>query len=242
MSCERARELIIDALIEPLDAERAAELREHVSRCDACAAEAATYEQLWEQLGSVATLGPRTDAPARLEAAVAAELAGEVAGQTAGPESAGTARDAPGAGSDNDGGRWVALLRKAATVIFLVGAGAALAVGFEAWRRPAEPPLAQGNRYMLIMTRTLETPEMNAQVNREMGEWIGSLREQGIVESIEGLAQGPPIEAPAAGSLLDGNIAGFLIIRARDAAEARRIAAQSPSINYGGSVEVRAIN
>ena len=29
MNCERARELIIDALVEPLDTERAAKLREH---------------------------------------------------------------------------------------------------------------------------------------------------------------------------------------------------------------------
>ena len=125
MSCERARELIIDALIEPLDAEQAAELNEHLATCEACAAESARYVGLWQQLGAAATPEPAADGLERLQARVDVEFGDTRRGANRG---------------------WVASLKKAAAVVVLVGLGAALAVGFGALRQPAAPEPVQGDR------------------------------------------------------------------------------------------------
>lgn len=221
MSCERARELIIDALVEPLDSERAAVLREHTAECEACAAEAASYRALWEQLGSVVAPQPRPHALERLEARVQEELGGK-------PDRA------------NRG--WTALLQKAATVVLLVGLGAALAIGVDALRPPPDPTPVQGDRYLLILTATNEPPEQTAQFGREMGAWVESLLQQGIAESIQGVSASTPDATPPGGPLMTDDIFAFMIIRASSPAEARSIALQAPSLQYGGLVEIRAIN
>jgi hypothetical protein len=221
MSCERARELIIDALVEPLDAEQAAELNEHLVACEACAAEAAGYGDLWQQLGAAVIPEPATDGLERLQARVDAEFGDKPQGANRG---------------------WAASLRKAAAVVLLVGLGAALAVGFDALRQPAGPEPAPGDRYLLILTATNEPPEQTAQFGREMSTWVGSLLQQGIAESFQGVSASTPDATPPGGPLMTDDILALMIIRASSPAEARRIALQAPSLQYGGLVEIRAIN
>lgn len=221
MNCERARELIIDALVEPLDTERAAKLHEHTDACKACAAEAASYGALWDRLGTVAVPQPRPDALERLEARVQEEFGGK---------------------PDRTNLGWTVLLQKAAAVVLLVGLGAALAVGFDALRQPPGPEPAPGDRYLLMLTATGEPPEQTAQFRREMGAWVDSLLQQGVAESFRGVYASTPDATPPGGPLMTDDIFAFMIIRATSPAEARSIALQAPSLQYGGLVEIRAIN
>ncbi len=243
MSCDRARELMIDAHVEPLDQAQIDELRQHIAGCEVCAAEAAGIEQLWGELFAALIPEPRANGLERLQASVREEFGAELDAPP--PTRTRPDEDQPGTsptGQAVDGIDWTGLLWRAAASIALVGLGVALATGYDALRQESTPTLAEGDRYLLIMTATAEGPELADQVATEMGEWIQALAEQGVVESVVGLVDGLPVGTPPSGTLLTGRIAGFMIIRAADPQEARRIAVSSPSIQYGGFVEIRAIN
>lgn len=231
MSCERAKELMIDALVEPLDNERLEELRQHVAGCETCAAEATEYRDLWHRLDTVAIPQPAPGSLKRLQTAVQREF-GDKASSTGG----GTRRAFAVPGS---------LVARVAAAIALVGFGAILATGLNDYLRDdslGDSPIDGRARYLLIMTETQEGPELAAQVQNEFDDWISGLIEQGIMESGIGLVDGPPVGTPPNGTLLNGPVAGFIVIRAADGQEARRIAVASPIIDYGGLIEIRAIS
>jgi hypothetical protein len=76
----------------------------------------------------------------------------------------------------------------------------------------------------------------------EVHEWFTGLVEQGIMESGIRIPDGPPVGTPPDGTLLNGPVVGFMVIRAADHREARRIAVSSPIIDYGGFIEIRAMD
>ncbi len=231
MSCERANDLIIDALVEPLSPEHLEELQQHIASCRACAAEAAGYRELWRQLETVAIPEAGPDGLDRLQKAVLDEFGDEIG-------SAGRGTRPPSVDR-------FAVPRRIAAAIVLVALGAALAIGLEGRfdrNERGETAIDDRARYLLVMTETQEAPELAAQAQSELQEWFAGLVEQGIMESGAGLSEGPPVGTPPDGTLLNGPVAGFIVIRAANDQEARRIAFNSPVIDYGGFIEIRAID
>jgi hypothetical protein len=230
MSCERARELIIDALVEPLDEERLEELQQHVAECESCAAEMAEYQELWQRLETVAIPEPTPGGLERLQQQVRKEFSSEFA----------FAKPAIRPAFASSFG----LMQRIAAAIVLIGVGAILAIGLENYLGDAgvvETPADDRARYLLIMTETQEGPELAAQVQSEVQDWIAGLIEQGIMESGVAVNEAMAGATPPSGTLLNGPVSGFMVIRAADLQEARRIVFGSPIITYGGLIEIRAI-
>ncbi len=231
MSCERAIDLMIDALVEPLDKERLEELQQHVAGCESCAAEMADYQELWQRLETVAIPEPTPGGLERLQQDVRKEFGREF---TSAKPAIRPAFAAP-----------FRLVQRIVAAIILIGVGAVLTIGLENYLGDAgvvETPADDRTRYLLIMTETQEGPEMAAQVESEVQDWIAGLIEQGIMESGIGLADVPLVGGPTGITLLNGPVTGFIVIRAADNQEARRIAVASPVLDYGGFIEIRAMN
>jgi len=231
MSCERAIDLMIDSLVEPLDQAQLDELQRHVAECESCAAELADYRTLWRQMETVAIPEQSLGALERLQTEVRKEFAGEYAAAT---------RDARSPMAFT--GSW---MQRLAAAIALVGLGAILAIGardFLGDAGPADETVDTRARYLFIMTETQEGPELAAQAQSEIQAWFAGLAEQGVIESGSGIAVGPPVGTPPDGTLFNGPVSGFMVIRAADSQEARRIAVSSPIIDYGGFIEIRAMD
>lgn len=219
MSCDRARALMIDALVEPLDDDQRAELRRHTAQCASCAADAARYAEVWQQLGSAAA--PEVPGLARLEARIL---------------------DMPRSGADGASSRQTSFLRTAASALALVGLGVMLALGFNTLQQSESQPPPAGDRYLVILTGAQDTLALSNQFAGEMRAWVGALQQQSIMESFELVAGSTPEGTPPSGLLLTDDVFAIMVIRALSAAEARRIAQQSPTLSYGGRVEVRGID
>jgi hypothetical protein len=231
MSCDRAKDLMIDALVEPLDKEQLHELQEHIAGCESCAAEMAEYQALWQQLENVAIPQPRSDGLERLQAAVREEFGSEF----------GSSRPKKHPLFAGPLGFW----QRVAAAIALIAIGAILSIGVDNYLRDTGPEVAVEDdrvRYLLIMTATQEGPELTAQAESEVQGWIAGLIEQGIMESGLGISDALPGATPPSGTLLNGPVSGFIVIRAADIQEARRIVLASPVIDYGGLIEIRAID
>lgn len=220
MSCDRARELMFDALVEPLGEDEQRELDQHIASCDACAAEAEENEALWKNLETIAIPPPSPDGLERLQSAVKEEF-----GQSA-----------PATNRS-----WY----RAAAAIALVALGGILSFGLQNFlddQPPAVDVEDDRARFLLIMTETTEGPELAQQANEEIGQWFADLAEQGILEPGSGVAVGPAVGVPPDGPLLQGPISGIVVIRAADIQEARRITITSPIITYGGFIEIRSVD
>lgn len=229
MNCERAVELMIDALVEPLDASHSEALREHLAGCEACAAEAAAYRRMWRSLENVAVPARSGDGRRRLDAAVRDEFG---VGITTSIDAAPVTRPSRP-------------LLSAAAALLLVAVGVLLGVSIAEFTGRESGPAAGAddrNRYLLIMTGTQEPPEQAADRRDAFRAWIDDLEARGILESGIGLADGPPVGTPPDGPLMAEDVAGFIIIRAIDEQHARRIVVSSPVIDYGGFIDIRALD
>lgn len=231
MSCERAKDLMIDALVEPLDEQQMTELQAHVAECESCAAEMAEIQNLWQHLGAIAIPEPSAGGLERLQAAIRDEFGDEM----------NLTRRATYPSYSARLGIW----RRVAAVIALIGVGALLSIGLDSYLRESGPQDVADDdraRYLLIMTATREGPELAGQVQSETQQWLASLIDQGILESGFGIGDAMPNAMPRSGTLLNGPVSGFMIIRATDLQEARRIVLDSPVIRYGGLIEIREID
>lgn len=226
MTCERAKELLIDSLVETLDDDRLAELKEHLAGCESCAEEAAGYEHLWRCLDTVAVPQRRADSESRLQESVRREFGIEIGAAPA--TSTATGRPWPG---------W-----KIAASLSLIALGSVLTIGLQNYFDTDDPGTDDRGRYLLIMTDSQETPAMADQVRQEFQAWVAELIDQGIMETGIGLAAGPPTGIPPQGPLMDDAVSGFIVIRAADAQEALRISLSSPLLDYGGLVDVRELD
>ncbi|MEQ9364663.1 MAG: YciI family protein [Leptospirales bacterium] len=95
-----------------------------------------------------------------------------------------------------------------------------------------------------------KTPELHADLIQRFGEWTASLRSSGAYQAAAQLADDAGCTARRSNGelILDGPfseakevIVGFYHIRARDLADAGKIATECPLVEFGGSVEVREI-
>ena len=222
MSCDRARELMIDALVQPLAEAERLELQRHIEDCDDCAAEAEATRALWEELGDIAIPPPSADGLERLQAAVQSEF-----GESSPAKSRSTHP-------------WLA----AAAAVVLVAVGSLMTVGMQSVFDSPRSTEADDNRarYLMIMTNTQEPPELDARVSEEIQQWFADLRIQGVLEAGSGMLLGESVTTPADGPLVQLKAAGAVVIRVRNQEEARQIVADSPIIKYGGSIEIRAID
>jgi hypothetical protein len=77
---------------------------------------------------------------------------------------------------------------------------------------------------------------------REYGAWAGDLAREGRLVSAGELAPGGiAVHADGRAPADAGGVSGYFLIRAGSAAEAERLAGQSPHLRYGGTVVVRSV-
>lgn len=143
--------------------------------------------------------------------------------------------------------------RTAAAAIALFVAGA-LVGAFTAGRNSSPPVTAEGSRYVLLLyedqgTTAAAKDQTDARVD-EYRRWARGVAREGTAISGERLQDsgtrlarlgtsvttGP--EAPPGGARLGG----YFIITARSAADAERVAASCPHLQYGGQIVLKAID
>ena len=228
MNCERAIELIFDSLVAPLDADAAHELHEHIESCADCRAEAARYRRLWRNLETVAVPARSGSGLDALNSAVADEFGVELSAST----------DLQFARAPT---RRPVLLRIAASLALLV-AGSLITLGIQNLQQRGAPADDGRSEYIFIMTNTIEPADQAEQVQAEFDAWIDDLVARDVIVTGIGLASSTPAGTPPGGPLMDEDVSGFIVIRAADDAEARRIALSSPVIAYGGFIEIREVS
>jgi len=234
VTCEWARERIVDELVGLLPGEDRKLLEEHLAACPGCSVLRREHGRLWAELPDAASLPDPSRGLGVLRARVAAEFGG---GATAMSER-------------SSAGRWFV---NAAAVVALVGAG--VLVGSHLQRGSGAPPAAAPGqdgdeataddtpRFALLIYSPPGESSQPQDVEVEIGEWGRRLFREGIVEDGFGMSE----ERAWAGSedpSATGNrrVTHTIRIRAVDLAEARRIAATLPLTARGGLVEVRPID
>jgi len=123
------------------------------------------------------------------------------------------------------------------------------------WSQPGPAPAA-GSEFMLLLhdpegeSRSLSESEHEKRVG-EYVAWARHLAESGaLVDGNELAGDGRLVTGPsgapgvAEGVHSDGTsvLGGYFLIRARDYADAVRIAGDCPHLEYGGEIEIRRIN
>jgi hypothetical protein len=174
-------------------------------------------DETWQALERLPTPAPRPDARARFDAMLERE------------------QSAPGRA-----------LNRSAWLAIAAGVVLAALLGFGAgarWSRPAAESTAR--TYMLLLyDPAVEnvSPAAAKAIVAEYSAWARGLRAAGNLVSAEKLADDPELQlGPPSAAQATSRIGGFFLIRARDFAEASRIAAECPHIKHGGRVELRAI-
>lgn len=131
-------------------------------------------------------------------------------------------------------------LRLSLAAILLLATGAVL--GWS-WRPGSAPPVTSGSRFMLLLFEGPEYDSLSATRADRVAEyraWAEKLAGRG--QLIDGAELAPaedrlgPMSGPGSGG---GLIAGFFIVRAKNAAEALAIARTCPHLLHGGGVAVR---
>ena len=216
MTCDESRAALIDALAMRRPITDAAVLA-HIDGCVACRGARDEYETMWRQLGDLAVPHPQADARARFGQRLS------------------SAQRAPA--YDWKRRPWYAAAW-AATILIAALAG----YGFGA-HRPAD----RGPTFLLLFHidstfRRGQTPAATAAILADYGRWADSLTHEGTLIGGEKLADsaawfGPAHDIPARGD----HLAGFMVIRAKDRAQAEKIAATCPHLRYGGRIELRMI-
>lgn len=213
MTCDESRAALIDALAMRRPITDAAVLA-HLDSCAACRAARDEYDTMWRQLGDLAIPHPLPDSRARFSQRLALAPRASVGRR---PWYAGA---------------WAATILIAALVGY----------GFGAHR-----PVRQGPTFLLLFHidstfRRGQTPAASAAILADYGRWSDSLAHDGTLIGGEKLADstawfGPAHDIPARGD----HLAGFMMIRAKDRAQAEKIAATCPHLKYGGRIELRMI-
>jgi hypothetical protein len=227
--CDDVHAMVIDAVVmhrAPTDTT----LLAHLDSCAACRAAGEQYERVWQELGDLATSGPSPDARARFALRLAAT---RLAAPSPAPRSTFP---------------WN-LAAVAAAVVVAVLAGyyvGGLRTTDRAASVPSEAQAAEPTYLLLLHEdstfRRGEAPVPRAVMVAEYVRWAGGL-ERGTLISDAALPDsaiwlGPPHAPIALGDRVDG----FFEIRAKDRAEAERVAATCPHLKHGGRIEVRLID
>ncbi|MEN8374004.1 MAG: zf-HC2 domain-containing protein [Gemmatimonadota bacterium] len=227
MKCELATDLIVEAVLNGLDSPQREELDRHLAGCAACADGLSEFESLWADLADADV--PEPDAHRLRE--MAAALRQQAAAETA------SVRTRPFAGRPRR-----AWSRAAAALVF-VAAGAAAGVAVERSRAaPAAVAELEGSRFLLLMRGVDSAVEADSSLTGAVGTWAGGLQSQ--QRMVDGAAMGREpgawVGPTPADFGLTGSVAldGYMIITARDFADARAVASEAPHLVAGGSVEL----
>lgn len=115
--------------------------------------------------------------------------------------------------------------------------------GYAMGQRAPGPP-NETSRFVLLLYEdsAFHYPGSGAEAVAEYSRWARSLEERGYLEFAEQLG-GASEALPAVSSAgqMAAQISGMFIIRAATLDEAKRLAAESPHLRYGGTVAVRNI-
>lgn len=228
MTCAEFREAVLDALTGDAPPGSAAEVRHHRAGCPACARWARETEDLWGALGSIPA--PELGDGAR------ARIAGRLRRRSASP-------------------RAIVVAAYAATLALAFLAGRGTGPTLEPVSTDT-PGLAAGTvdetassapQWILLLHEPTGAPltvagtvEAAAAVE-EYRAWAMALAGDGRLVSAEKLEDGPGAWIPEAAAR-PTLVSGFFLVRAPDRAEAERIAAESPHVRRGGTVEVRRVD
>ncbi len=222
MNCERATELIIQSLVEPLDSAQSRELDNHLEQCEECRDVVASYREIWNELPIEGK--PPPEVYSKLRNSVSSEFGVEL-----------TTDYRP----ERKYFTWVNI----AASLVLVVLGSIITLGIQSYTERSDlASIDNRNRYLLIMTATTESAALRDQFNSEFQSWLADLSERSMLETGIGLSDGPPIGTPPDGPIMDLDVSGFIIIRASDDQEARSVTVASPVIDYGGLIEIRRLD
>jgi hypothetical protein len=228
MTCDESRAALIDALAMRRPITDAAVLA-HIDSCAACRAARDEYDAMWRQLGDLAAPHPLPDARARFNQRLAS---------AAHASADGWRRVRPWYV-----GAWAATILIAALGGF--GAGVRRAEG----HGPSPIVDTRGTKSTFLLLfhidstfRRGHTPAASAAILADYGRWADSLAHDGTLIGGEKLADstawfGPAHEIAAQGD----HLAGFMLIRVKDRAQAEKVAATCPHLKYGGRIELRRI-
>ena len=222
-ACAKTRDAIADAVIarQPLgsDAER------HLAACAKCRAYHAESDAMWAQLAELPTPAPAIDARARFNAALRRESV-----------------------APRGSIRQIVLLAAALMLGVVLGYGATRIRGTAA---PARVAAASDSapQFLLLLydsggrSSPPISPDRMKAIIAEYSAWAGRLAAAGQLVSAEKLSDSPAQWLGGSVATTDGaTVGGFFLIRARDLAEARRIAEGCPHLKYGGRIELRPIH
>ncbi len=228
MSCDDVGAMVLDTLAsrEPLSDPA---LLAHLDSCAACRAVRDDYETMWRDLGGLATVGPSPDARARFALRFAAA---RLAGPSRAPRPAFP---------------WnVGAVAAAALIAGLTGYGVGV-------RHVSAAPVASDARateptFLMLLHedstfRRGEPPVPRSALVAEYARWAEPLERAGTVINAAPLpAAAIWLGAPHAPTALGDGIDGFFMIRAKDRAEAERVAATCPHLKHGGRIELRLLD
>jgi len=221
MKCESATDLVIDSLMDELDAVTAGELDAHLQECSACAEEERRLRELWHE-ASAELPAPSPELLVRFGRRLE--------------------RRRPL--------RWGTRVLQAVAAVLLVAAGTVggrLVLGGGDADTGLAAALGAGDSEFMLLIRAIgmEQAPSNDQLVAEYGQWARDLAAEGRLVSAEEFASrsawvsevSRPLEERARAP-----IEGFFLIRARNYDEAVALARGHPHVGYGGTIEVRAIN
>ena len=232
VTCDEARALTIDGLTRSLQPAESRSLGEHLASCESCRIAGEELRVLWKELAELPTPRARSDAQARFRLALDGAAAAE---------SAVSIDRAP-----RRLWRWSA----AAASLFIAAAlGYTAGAAFPRGERPiaAATSTSPGGMYLLLlhvreMPGAVRRPADEARIVAEYARWARGLSEAGKLVVAEKLADAPAeVLGPGMPSADNDRIGGFFLIRASSFEEAQRIASDCPHLQYGGRVELRAI-
>ena len=234
VTCNDARALILDGLTRELQPPEVRALDGHVAVCELCRIASEDLRALWSDLGKLSAPAPRPDARARFHRALAGATATE------------PVREAGLPSRHARIWRWSAIAAAVLVAAILGYARGTATRGQEAPRAAASAAPRGGTYLLLLHVRTAAgaatRPADEARIVAEYSRWARGLSAAGKLVVAEKLADRPAEMLGAGAPPDDGDrIGGFFLIRAASFEEAQRIANDCPHLQYGGRVELRAI-
>jgi hypothetical protein len=229
MKCEDATDLIIDSLMDSLDARQARELASHIETCEACAGEAESMQAVWDGLEELGVPSERHGAAGRGRTTVdTSRTAMEIGHRIARPRR-----------------RPMAMPSQIAASIALLLLGS---LGGYLARGPVPPPLPQAGSSAFLMLVRGEEPDAQIPGDvlvEEYRTWAQALAVEGRLLGGEKLTDEPGrwvSGAPVADERVRSDVSGYFVIRAPSYDEAVDLAMASPHVRYGGVFEIRQID
>ena len=235
MTCDRAREWIIDNVVVGLSPEDKIAFEEHVASCEGCGALARQYRQLWSDLPAAAVLRAPEHGWSALEAKIHSEQAGEEAVRSP---------------TRSQAASWTTWVPHAAVAAALVGIGVLVGMGIgrdagstvaaDSTRAAGDTTMPQ---FVLLFYEVPGNTELRARASNDINTWARGQFTGGVVVNSAEMADSASWAGSAPGAIAAGpRVTHYILVHAINLAHAERIAASAPVAAYGGVIEVRAID